>query len=66
MSLRSFPPSPGTFICDICGEPGVKRSRQQKRHDGACKEEARRRRDEIGRQYRSAHGVQARRKRRGL
>jgi hypothetical protein len=42
MSLQSFPPSPGTFICDICGRPGVKRSRQQKRHDGECKAEARR------------------------
>lgn len=65
MSLQSFPPSPGTFICDICGLPGAKHSRQQKRHDGECKIEARRRRDDgLGRRHRSAHGVQARRARR--
>ena len=65
MSLESFPPSPGTFTCDICGLPGVKRSRQQKRHDGVCKDEARRRRDAAAsRAYRSKHGVQARRARR--
>ena len=65
MSLRSFPPPPGTFTCDICGKPGVKQSRQQKRHTGACQEEARRRRDAAAnRAYRSVHGIQARRARR--
>lgn len=65
MTLYSFPAPPGTFICDICGLPGVKMSRQQKRHDGACKKEARRRRElAVSRVERAKHGVTARRARR--
>jgi hypothetical protein len=33
--LNSHPPT-GDFICDQCGEPGKKNSRQQKRHAGEC------------------------------
>lgn len=65
MSLQSYPPPGGTFICAICGQPGIKRSRQQKYHDGACREAARLRRESAAsRAYRAEHGLQARRARR--
>ena len=30
--VPSFPPRAESFTCDVCGKPGVKASRNQKRH----------------------------------
>jgi hypothetical protein len=62
MSLGSYPP-PGDFVCDQCGEPGKKNSRQQKRHDGECLKEYQRKLKKRPPGLATA-GVQARRRRR--
>jgi len=46
-----------TFICDVCGLPGVKESPNQRRHDGECRRKKNRKRT-------ASTGIRARQRRR--